>query len=145
MKKLTLAFAVFALALITPGIALASTTAGSHHGGGDDGGHGMDMGGHGGSNAPTVDAAREIQVKAGRLRFSPKTITVGAGEDVTIVMTSTDVFHDLVVKGAGHVVGAKRKKTAEGGLRIDTPGTYKFWCSVPGHRAAGMKGTITVE
>lgn len=144
MKKLTLAFAVFALALATPGVALASTSASSHHGGDD-----MDMGGHGdghgGGNAPTVDDAREIQVKAGRLRFSPKAITVAAGEDVTIALTSTDTFHDFVVKGTGHVVGAKRKKTAEGGLRIDEPGTYKFWCSVSGHRAAGMKGTIVVE
>ncbi len=142
MKKLTLAFAVFALALTTPGVALASTSASSH--GGD--GHGMDMGGgDGDEDAPTVDGAREISVKAGRFRFTPKVITIAAGEDVTIVMRSTDLFHDFVVKGTGHVVGAKRKKTAEGGLRIDTPGTYKFWCSVPGHRAAGMKGTIVVE
>ena len=36
-------------------------------------------------------------------------------------------------------------KTKRGGLRIDEPGTYQSWCSITGHRAAGMKGTIVVE
>jgi len=25
------------------------------------------------------------------------------------------------------------------------PGTYQFYCPVPGHKAAGMKGTLTVQ
>ena len=27
---------------------------------------------------------------------------------------------------------------------IDKPGTYKFWCTITGHKAGGMVGTITV-
>lgn len=138
MKKLVIAIAVVALALLTPGLAFASSPTSSPR-------HGHDTGGHGDGDAPVVEGAREIKVKAGRFRYTPKTITIAAGEDVTIVMKSTDLFHDFVVKGIGHVVSAKRKKTSEGGLRIDEPGTYKFSCNVKGHRAAGMKGTIVVE
>lgn len=135
MKKLVLAIAITALATLTPAVALA----------GEDGGHDMDMDGHGGGNAPTSPGAREIKVTANRFRFKPNQITVAAGEDVTIVLSSTDLFHDFIVKSEGHIVGAKAKKTKKGGLRIDEPGTYKFWCSVEGHRAAGMKGTIVVQ
>ena len=45
------------------------------------------------------------------------------------------------------VVGATR--TFQGGSEVLTlnlkPGTYKFYCSVPGHRVAGMEGTLTVK
>ena len=38
--------------------------------------------------------------------------------------------------------------TFAGGMKVLTvtlsPGTYVFYCSVPGHRAAGMQGTLTV-
>jgi len=140
MKKLTLAIAIVALTSLTPGPAFASNPTSTPR-------HGHDTGGHdaGDGDAPVVEGAREIKVKAGRFRYKPKTITIATGEDVTIAMKSTDLFHDFVVKGIGHVVGAERKKTGKGGLRIDESGTYKYWCSVPGHKAAGMKGKIIVE
>jgi plastocyanin len=135
------------LALSLAGLSFAAMPQGEDHDGHDSGGHGMDMGdggGHG-DNAPVVAGAPRIKVKAASFKFAPKQITLQAGEDVTIVLTSKDVFHDFMVQGLGHVVGAKKGKTAKGGLMIDTPGTYKFWCSVSGHRGAGMKGTIVVQ
>lgn len=135
----SVAIASLAFATVGMGIAFA-------------GGDGHDMGsGHstGGQrkheNAPTVAGAREIAVDAALPTFTPKAITIGAGEDVTIVLTSGDVFHDFMVQGKGHVVGAKANTTRKGGLRIDKPGTYKFWCSVKDHRPAGMRGTIVVQ
>ncbi len=121
-----------------PGIAHA----GDGHGGGGEHGHGSGSKRH--ESAPTVPGAREIEVSAKSFEFTPDEITVGAGEDVTIVLRSTDILHDLVVKREGHIVSAKAKKTKRGGLRIDEPGTYRFWCSIPGHRKAGMVGTIVV-
>jgi plastocyanin len=140
------AIALGAVATFTPAVALAGE-------GGHGGGHDSDMDQHGGGhgnggrhrNAPTQAGAREIEVAAGRFRYTPNEITVAAGEDVTIVLSSSDMFHDFFVKSEGHIVGAKANKSKKGGLALDEPGTYKFWCTVEGHRTAGMKGTIVVQ
>ncbi|HEU5302291.1 MAG TPA: plastocyanin/azurin family copper-binding protein [Acidimicrobiia bacterium] len=154
MKKSLVALAVVVIASLTPAVAYASAferVLTDDHGMTD--GHGMETDEHGTEagedpgheNAPTKKGARRIKVTGRNFSYEPKKIVVDAGEDVTIVMKSTDIFHDLKVKGAGHVVGADAGATEKGGLRIDKPGTYKFWCTVPGHRAAGMKGKIVVE
>lgn len=98
------------------------------------------------SNAPVADGAREIGVGATSFAFDPDEIRISAGEDVAIVLTSEDILHDFFVEdGASHVAAADAGDTAAGGLRIDEPGTYTFYCSVEGHREAGMEGTLVVE
>jgi plastocyanin len=56
--------------------------------------------------------------------------------------------HDISLKGNG--VGLRGKIVSNGGESLITiadlkPGTYTYYCSVPGHEAAGMKGTLTVS
>jgi plastocyanin len=146
MLLLAALVATAGFAAVTPDDALAGnatrcTTSSAH----DE--HGSDMGmDHGSSptNCPTVKGARVIRVTGDRFHFEPKNMTVAAGEDVTIRLSSDDIAHDFYVKGIGHVVHAKAGQTARGGLRIDEPGTYKFWCTVANHKKAGMTGRITV-
>jgi len=138
MSGLVAGVAVLAMASV-PAVAYA----GGGHGDGDDPGHGSGSKRH--RTAPTAPGAREIEVRATSFEFTPDEIAVAAGEDVTIVLRSADTLHDFVVKRVGHVVSAKAKKTRRGGLRIDEPGRYRFWCSIPGHRSAGMVGTIVVS
>lgn len=113
-----------------------------------DGGHGSSMGSEMSSserNAPVVPDAPEISVSGKAYSFTPKRIELAAGTDVTIALSSTDLPHDLTVVGVGHVVHAQAGKTARGGLKVMKPGTYTVYCSVKGHRAAGMTGTIVVS
>lgn len=114
---------------------------------GDMGGSGDmgDMGHADQANTPMVDGAREIEVTATSFAFDPEEITVQAGEDVTIVLTADDILHDFTVEDAEGHVAADAGETASGGLRIDEPGSYTFYCSVEGHREAGMEGTLIVE
>lgn len=108
----------------------------------DGGGH---DGGEHGEASPVASGAREIEVTASSLKFDPGEITVTAGEDVSIVLTSTDLLHDFTVDGLDIHVAADTGKTVAGGLRADEPGQYTYYCTVPGHREAGMEGTLTVE
>jgi plastocyanin len=101
--------------------------------------------------APATGGAGTLSVAAnpeGQLSFDPKALTAKAGK-VSIGFTNKAALeHNLTVESsAGSVVGAT--PTFEGGTKtLDVtlkPGTYKFYCSVPGHRQGGMEGTITVQ
>jgi plastocyanin len=97
------------------------------------------------ASEPGAAAGRTIKIDGKSFEFLPNRITITAGERVTIVYHSLDGFHDLVVKGVGRVVKANGGQTRRGKLMIAKPGTYKFWCSVRGHRSAGMVGKIVVQ
>jgi len=96
-------------------------------------------------STPVAEGARRIEVDATSFRFDPDEITVTAGEDVAIVLTSDDLLHDLTFDEIDAHVSAGRGETAEGGLRADEPGEYTYYCTVTGHREAGMEGTLVVE
>lgn len=95
--------------------------------------------------SPVADGARRIEVNARSFEFEPGDITVTAGEDVAIVLRSEDLLHDFTVDELDAHVAADAGETAEGGLRADEPGRYTYYCTVPGHREAGMEGTLIVE
>ncbi len=84
----------------------------------------------------------------GELKYNTTTLTAKAGK-VSIDFTNmASLAHNVTIESSsGAQVGAT--PTFQGGsktLSVDLkPGTYKFFCSVPGHRQAGMEGTLTVQ
>jgi plastocyanin len=88
---------------------------------------------------------------SGQLAYTVKAASATAGQ-VTISMTNmSGVAHNLAIQvgtgPSGPIVGAT-PVTANGTHSITVnlkPGTYTFFCQVPGHRAAGMYGTLTVK
>jgi plastocyanin len=109
----------------------------------------MDDDGHSGAGhgepSEVADGAREIDVIADAFAFDPDEITVQAGEDIAIVLTSVDILHDFVIDELGAHVAAERGETVIGGFHADEPGRYTIYCDVTGHREAGMEGTLIVE
>ncbi|MCC7078486.1 MAG: cupredoxin domain-containing protein [Acidimicrobiia bacterium] len=118
-----------------------ATTPEDHMGdmqGGDD---------HMGHGAPSDVApdARRVDVTAGSFTYDPHEIRARAGEDLAIVLTSADATHDFVIDELGVHVAADRGETETGGVSGLEPGSYTYYCTVSGHRAAGMEGTLVVE
>ena len=83
------------------------------------------------------------------LKFEPATLTVNAGQPVTLTFSNSgQTIHDWsLAQGAGQPVkiSAAGGQSASGTFTIARPGTYTFICSQPGHEAGGMKGTLTAQ
>lgn len=109
--------------------------------------HGPEM--HGprgdaGGNTPPIAGAPELAITANAMAFGPDRIELTAGEPVNVALTSVDILHDLVVDEIGFYLAADRNETVTGGLVFAEPGIYVGYCSVPGHREAGMELEIVV-
>ena len=104
-----------------------------------------DMGGHDEPSSDVAADARRIEVTGTSFEFDPDEIRVDAGEDVAIVLTSEDILHDFTIDELDAHVAADRGETEEGGFTADEPGRYTYYCTVAGHRDAGMEGTLIVE
>lgn len=92
----------------------------------------------------TTDA-RVIVVVASNFSFTPRTIRVQPGEEIALTLRSADNSHDFAVDGLGLVGDVAGGETTTQRLRIDETGKFTYYCTIPGHRAGGMEGTITVR
>jgi plastocyanin len=97
----------------------------------------------GGSSSVKLEANPE-----GQLEYNTKSLTAKAGKVSVDFTNSSSLPHNVTIESSsGEKVGAT--PTFSGGSKSVSvslkPGTYKFFCSVPGHRQAGMEGTLTVQ
>jgi len=87
------------------------------------------------------------------IAFKPTTATIAANTDVTLtipnngVTTHTFVINEHKNDGKANLnIKVEVAPGETGTVTINAPaGEYYFWCDIPGHEAAGMFGTLTVE
>jgi nitrite reductase (NO-forming) len=98
------------------------------------------------SNQPTVSIApASVSITASEFKFSPTSIQVAVGQKVTLTLQNSGaVEHDVTIPSAGFSLLARAGQTATGDFTFDKPGVFDFFCSIPGHKDAGMKGSVTV-
>lgn len=117
-----------------------------------------------GGTAGTTES-KTITLTMNEFQFQPAELTVNVGQPVKLVLKNTGtVLHDFVSTdamvtvieehGAEHEMGgmhttmhaavdAGQQSTLE--FKATQAGTYTFYCTIAGHKEAGMTGTLIVK
>jgi plastocyanin len=98
---------------------------------------------------PTQEKALALtSPEDGSLQFDPTSLEAPAGEVSVEYTNPSPVPHNVAIEAAGEVIA--QGETVSGGdsgtatAQLE-PGDYTYFCSIPGHREAGMEGTLTVD
>ncbi len=90
---------------------------------------------------------KEFTVEGSEFKFSPDSITVNKGDRVKVTFKNVgSARHDFVIPELGvstRVIPGGSTETVE--FIAGKSGTFAFYCSVPGHRPAGMEGQISIS
>jgi plastocyanin len=101
------------------------------------------------TSSPASSSALSLEANPeGQLKYNTSSLTAKAGKVSIDFKNMSPLAHNVTVETAsGATAGAT--PTFQNGSKTLTldlkPGTYKFFCSVPGHRMAGMEGTLVVK
>jgi plastocyanin len=151
MKKVValLALALASVALVACGSssstssssATEATSGGETTSGGASGG--KEESGGGGGSTLKIETDPE-----GALAYTTTEATAKAGAVTVDFNNPQGLTHDVAIEGSSGEEIGKTELISEGSDSTTVnlkPGTYHFYCTVPGHREAGMEGTLTVK
>lgn len=92
--------------------------------------------------APT---SPKLELDGGEFYFEPESIAVAEGSVDVVLHNIGKVVHDIRVDGIPElIVEARPGLTGTATWRLDA-GRYALYCSIPGHRQAGMVGVLEVR
>ncbi|HST54414.1 MAG TPA: plastocyanin/azurin family copper-binding protein [Solirubrobacteraceae bacterium] len=101
------------------------------------------------ASSPAAKPAGPLQLAAdpgGQLAYDSTQLSAKAGPITIDFANASPVPHNVVIAQASKTLGQTPLKTGPATLKLTLkPGTYTFFCSAPGHRQAGMQGTLTVS
>jgi plastocyanin len=101
-----------------------------------------------GTPAP-ASATSTLKIAAdptGQLSYDTKQLSAKSGQVTMDFSNASPVEHNVTIAQGSKVLGQTPIKTGSATVTVALkPGTYTFYCAVPGHRQAGMEGTLTVS
>lgn len=103
-------------------------------GGGDEGG---------GAQSLSFEAAEGTE-----LAYTSDSAEAEAGKVEVEFTNPQSIGHDVAIEDANGNEVAKTEVVSDGKATASAdlkPGSYTFFCTIPGHREAGMEGTLTVK
>ena len=132
---------ILLLAILAAALTLGATACGGGSSGGGGGGSSSAGGGGGGGGTPISASEKDFSITLAKTTVSPGTYTFH-------VVNNGPSSHDLTINGPG--VANQKTSLLSSGSSQDltvtlTSGTYDVYCSVPGHKAAGMDTKLTVS
>jgi plastocyanin len=104
-----------------------------------------------GAAAPAGGTTTTLLLSAdpsGQLRFDKNTLQAPAGNVRITMKNPSPVPHDVSIQGPGGLNKQGPVVSKGGASQVEAPlkpGSYTYYCSVDGHRQAGMQGTLTVK
>ncbi len=136
--------------ILTAVVALAGFTLAACGGDDDDGTTAAattttDTAAAGAGGGSTVDVSAPAD---GALSFDQKDLTAKAGSVTINFDNPASISHDVKVEDSSgsELGGTDLVSQGNATATVDLqPGSYTFFCSVPGHREAGMEGTLTAN
>jgi plastocyanin len=98
-----------------------------------------------GCGKPSCNTTLSLDTDPTLLAFVPTSLTAPAGKVTINMKNDSAIPHSVAIDAPGNVPG---KVVNQGQMSTTTAtlkaGSYTYYCTVPGHRQAGMVGTLTV-
>jgi plastocyanin len=143
MKKLAalLVLALASVALVACGSSSDSTSTSS----GEEASGGAAESGKEAGGGSTLNFEAD---PSGELAYTTTTASAKAGEVTIDFNNPQSLTHDVAIEDSSGKEVGKTELIGQGETSTTVnlkPGTYTYYCTVPGHREAGMEGTLTVK
>lgn len=154
MKKVAalLALALASVALVACGSSNSNSSTTTPTSSGNESSGGANANGNAEAGKPAEGGGESsVEFEAdpeGQLAYTTTEATAKAGKVTVDFKNPQGLTHDVAIEAeSGETVG-KTELIAEGATSTTVnlkSGTYHYYCTVPGHREAGMEGTLTVK
>lgn len=146
MKKLAalLALALASVALVACGGGGSNTTT-TTEGGEAAGGAAAEGGEKSGGGGSTIELEAD---PSGGLAYTTTEADAKSGKVTVDFKNPQGLTHDVAIENENGETVGKTELIADSATSTTVelePGTYTYYCTVPGHREAGMEGTLVVK